>query len=799
VPGPTVRLTFAGDATDLERATARAGDALDGLEKGITAKGAAMAAAGAGLAAGLSAAFANSLDTEAAQAKFAAQLGGSEQYAAEMGAIAGRLYAGAYGENLGEVNEALRSVLQSGLLPEDAVDADIERVTGKVMSLAQAFDQDVQGSVNAVAQMIKTGLAPDAETAMDIITRGFQQGVDKSGDFLDTLNEYGTQFRKLGLDGVQATGLLSQGLQGGARDADLVADALKEFSIRAIDGSKAAGEAYKALGLDQAAMTAQIAKGGPEAAAGLDTVLDRLRAMTDPAAQSAAAVGLFGTQAEDLGQALYGLDLTTAADQLGDVAGAADRVNETLGETAAAKLESTKRGFEQWTNSIVGVQGPLGDVAAGVMAFGSDAIGIAGSVGMAALALRGFGIGAGIATAAQWLWNAALNANPIGIVVVAIAALVAGLIYAWNNSETFREIVIGAWDAVVGVVSGAVDLLGEALDWFGELPGNIGTWLADTATSIGDWLANLPTMIVDGLAIAGEAVLTFFTETLPMGIAFALGYLAGMIYNGALAAWDFLWNTLPGVIEQVLAWLVSLPGLAVEALAELGTYLLNVATAAWNLFVYSAITAGQMLFDFVLGIPGAVGGFLASLPATVGNAAQTAWDWFLNTTTSVGTSALNWIGELPGRVIGFFAGAGDWLVNAGKMILEGLWNGLKSIAQGVLDWISNIGAEIAAGFARATGIASPSKIFAEFGVNIGEGLIQGGEKVRPDVIDSYSGLSADVIATMDGATPSVGPAAGGGGGGGGSLVTFAGNVSDPLARLIMEMFRTGKIQITQAA
>lgn len=52
--------------------------------------------------------------------------------------------------------------------------------------------------------------------------------------------------------------------------------------------------------------------------------------------------------------------------------------------------------------------------------------------------------------AGQWLLNAALTANPIGIVVVAIAALVAGFIYAWKHSETFRKIVIGAWNGIKG-------------------------------------------------------------------------------------------------------------------------------------------------------------------------------------------------------------------------------------------------------------------------------------------------------------------------------------------------------------
>lgn len=53
-----------------------------------------------------------------------------------------------------------------------------------------------------------------------------------------------------------------------------------------------------------------------------------------------------------------------------------------------------------------------------------------------------------VATAAQWLLNVALTANPIGLVIVAIAALVAGLVIAYKKSETFRKIVDGAFRAV---------------------------------------------------------------------------------------------------------------------------------------------------------------------------------------------------------------------------------------------------------------------------------------------------------------------------------------------------------------
>jgi hypothetical protein len=74
-------------------------------------------------------------------------------------------------------------------------------------------------------------------------------------------------------------------------------------------------------------------------------------------------------------------------------------------------------------------------------------------------------------TLAQWALNAAMSANPIGIVIVAIAALAAGLVYAYNESETFRNIVDAAFSAVAAAASWLWD----------EVLGPFFGWLADTA------------------------------------------------------------------------------------------------------------------------------------------------------------------------------------------------------------------------------------------------------------------------------------------------------------------------------
>lgn len=75
--------------------------------------------------------------------------------------------------------------------------------------------------------------------------------------------------------------------------------------------------------------------------------------------------------------------------------------------------------------------------------------------------------------AGQWLLNAALTANPIGLVIAAIALLVAGLVLAWNKSETFRNAVKGLWEVVKNVTP-----LGLLVKHFDKVKAAVG-WVVD--------------------------------------------------------------------------------------------------------------------------------------------------------------------------------------------------------------------------------------------------------------------------------------------------------------------------------
>lgn len=93
----------------------------------------------------------------------------------------------------------------------------------------------------------------------------------------------------------------------------------------------------------------------------------------------------------------------------------------------------------------------------------------AGAYGIYTIAANGAAIGTWLLTTAQWAYNAALTANPIGVVIVALGAAAAAMAYLWNKSEGFRGFLYGLWGAVKVVFSGIADTIGKVATGAGDV------------------------------------------------------------------------------------------------------------------------------------------------------------------------------------------------------------------------------------------------------------------------------------------------------------------------------------------
>jgi len=324
---------------------------LSGKFKALPALGAtAGLAVGASLGTALMGALSSALDKRSAMTKLSAQLA-NPGMAKKAGEAAGAVYKEGFGESFADVADIARRALQSGVAkaPED-----IKAVTRAASSLAETFDVDVRESMAAAQALMANGLAKDGPAAFDLISKAMTNTGDLSDDLMDTITEYSTQFRALGLSAPKALGMIDQMVKAGARNTDLAADALKEFAIRSKDGSDTSTSAFKALGLNAKQMFQTFSAGGKNADKAMLDVITRLKAVKDPAERTGLAIDLFGTQAEDLQDSLYAIDPTTAVAAFGKVEGSAKKMGDTLASDPKKKIEAMKRAVTSGLSSMAG-------------------------------------------------------------------------------------------------------------------------------------------------------------------------------------------------------------------------------------------------------------------------------------------------------------------------------------------------------------------------------------------------------------------------------------------------------------
>ncbi|MET8297393.1 phage tail tape measure protein [Streptomyces sp. NPDC005180] len=690
----------------------RASGVMDKVSEKFTASAAAI---GAGVGAALGTGIAASLDTGAANAKLAAQLGVGSEEAAQLAQVSAHVYAGAWGESTAEVNEAIRGVYQQ-IGDTSDLEGGLEGVTTKVMALAQTFDQDLGGVTAAVGQMIKTGLAKDATEALDILTRGFQSGADKAGDLLDTMNEYGTQFRKLGIDGQTATGLLSQGLRAGARDADLVADAVKEFSIRAIDGSKGAADAYKALGLDAETMMGKIGKGGDSAKAALQLVLDRLRGIKDPVDQSTAAVGLFGTQAEDLGRALYSLDPSKAVNALGTVTGAADDMAATIGSSPAAALEKFKRETMAKLTEVGGV----------MVNFAMQHQSVFQPLAVVFL---------GLAATVLVVRGAMMAYSAVSAIVAGANAIISAS--AWTVIGNWLRMTAIGLGAYVQIAAGAVaSAATTAAAWVGSALTSIGTWVL--AVLRAGATAAMQFLLMAARAVAWAAVMAaqWLIAMGPIGwIIMAVAGLVALIvaywdqikaWTGA--AWDWVWAKIQSFVNFVIQLFMNFT-------------LVGLIASHWESIKSTAVAAWDGLIAWIQGIPGMI--YNAFLNFTPIGLMIKHWDAIKEGVRTKALQMMMFIATLPAMISQKLSGLGGLLVDKGRDLVSGLWRGIQSMGAWLRSTLMGWARRLIPGpIAKALGIASPSKVMADqIGQWIPAGVVLGIEARQGEVDDAMAGLA----------------------------------------------------------
>ena len=566
--------------------------------------------------------------------------------------------------------------------------------------------------------------------------------MDFSGELLDNVSEYSVQFEKLGFSAEDMFNIFESGANAGAFNLDKIGDAVKEFSIRAIDGSNTTIDGFTRLGLNADEMAQKFASGGDVAKEAFYEVIQRIAEMDNSVEQSIVGVDLFGTMWEDLGP-----DVVT---QLGSIRDGFDSTKDTMQELSQIKyddLGSALQGIgrQVQTNLLLPISDKLlpifNDLANKLNeAFSSGEIQgsidkIADAIGNLVTGVAGFvekwlptiidfvswviqnaptiisllaGIGVGLkvfqvakgissfvtafksaSTAVQGVsgafkaFNTVLNANPIILIVTVIATLVTALITLWNTNEGFRNAVISAWNAIKGAFETVINAI---VGFFTETIPN--AW-----NSFITGIENLGQTIWNTLVNAWNSIVSFFTETipawiqsiitwfqqLPYNLGLLVGQMVGHLIQFGVNAWNWVTTELPKIILGIVQWFMELPG------------------RIWNWLVETVVKVNQWGIDMI------------------NKGKQAASDLV--------TNIVDTIKNLPSKML-----------EIGKNIVQGIWNGITGMVSWLKDKISGFLGGIVDGVKGVLGIHSPSKVFNKevgrfMAMGIGEGFEDNLDKV----------------------------------------------------------------------
>lgn len=319
--------------------------AVSGIGKGLSvaaSAGAAVASAVGGAAVATGAFAVNSaVDMDKALNGLAASTGASTDEMEEYETVLKKVYANNYGENFQSIADTMAVVRQQ---MTGISDTDMQTLTEAAFAFEDISGYSPEESLRA-ANSLMNQFGVTAEEAYNLMVQGQQQGLDFSGELLDSINEYAPQFEKMGFSAEDMFNIFKSGAESGAFNLDKIGDAVKENAIRVIDLSESTTNAFTALGLDASQMASEFGAGGETAEKAFQKVMVGLQSIEDPVKRNQIGTALWGTMWEDLGETviLSSADMTGSFDQTAD---SMKKVQDVKYDDLGSMFEGLKRSIE---------------------------------------------------------------------------------------------------------------------------------------------------------------------------------------------------------------------------------------------------------------------------------------------------------------------------------------------------------------------------------------------------------------------------------------------------------------------
>lgn len=551
---------------------------------------------------------------ESATTRVNAYFGLTGDAAEQMGGVVENVFRSGVTDSLDRVAE---SVIYVNNNLKDLDPQQLETITQQAMNLEDVFGADMSETMRGVnSLMVNFGL--DAQTAMDYVVAGSQNGLDKTQELGDNLSEYAGKFSQAGYSARDYFQLLQNGLDAGAYNLDKVNDSINEVTTRLADGTIA--DALSQFSDETQNVFAEWQSGGAKQKDVINSIVDDIKNATTQEEALALASVAFGTMGEDAN-----LDVVTSLNTLGLAYNNVEGAAEQLSESTTTPMQEMQAAFNDLQLQLAPLGSQLIALATQILPPVLNAIisliqgflNLPQGVQTAILVIGG--LITALSSIAPLITGIISVVSAVGAPVIAIiAAVVAaiGLVIGiltnlWNTNESFRDSVLQVWSQIRSAVATATDIIGQIFQAFAELTEGIWTEWGDTITAVAsNFLDVLGNLISNGLIVIREVI-----------------YLVLALIQGD---WNGVWESLKNIVMAILNyasnfiqnWLKSIIAIIKKINPELGAAMEMAFQAAIEFITSLPGKAVQWGKDFIQGLIDGINSMIQGIKNAVSSVAD---------------------------------------------------------------------------------------------------------------------------------------------------------------------------------
>ena len=337
--------------------------------------------------------------------------------------------------------------------------------------------------------------------------------------------------------------------------------------------------------------------------------------------------------------------------------------------------------------------------------------------------------------------SATMMANPIAIVIAAIAALVAAFIYLWNTNEEFRQFWIRLWNEIKEVAVQVWTAISQFL---------VSAWngIRNTAVAVWNGIRDFFSRLWNGIKMLFTTVVTAISTFL-VGAWNGIRATVMAVWNAISAFLDSVWNGIKSVTMNVVNGIRTFLQTAWNGIRTVITTVMNgirtVISTVWNgirTIISTVLNGIRGTVNSVWnGIRSTISSVVNGIKNTVSGAFNAMWSGIRSTISDIYNTIRDGLGNAVNYITSLASAGWRW----GADIVNGIVNGIRSCIGAVANAVTDVANTIRAHLHFSVPDEGPLTDFESWMPDFMSGLAEGIERSRGMVKAAVNGVAADMV------------------------------------------------------